>query len=178
MDLDQTTLRGILAAILSNSGTTNETYIVPKQGNWWNPQEALVQPDTWCAYQIRSNKPVTAPWAEPGIKNLVRTNRYLVNKIAIIDLQFVGPQAETLAQSVAYWPSRVDVQKEFADVQGAVMYSDMEARSSSFYQDGANNVLAWNVQVRVHWIQELFTSQGTITGATLGGTINTTPQGE
>ena len=165
MDLNQTTLRGILATILS----ADEKHIVPKQGNWWNPQEALDQPDTWCAYVIRGNRPVTAPWFEPGENG----NRALVNKLAQIDLQFVGPQAETIAQSVALWPARTDVAEALAEVQGAIMYTDMEARSSTFYQDGANNVLAWNVSIRIHWIQEMYTGQGLLKGADLGGVIET-----
>lgn len=170
MDLNQTALRGILATILS----ADQGYIVPKQGNWWNPQEAAtVRPKTWCAYVIRSNRPVTAPWFEPGLQKQVTTNRALVNKIATIDLQFVGPQAEELAQSVALWPSRTDVAREFAKVNGAILYTDMDARSASFYQDGANTVLSWNVSIKVHWVQEMFTGQGPITGATVSGTINT-----
>ena len=170
MELNQTTLRGILATILSCS----QDYVVPKQGNWWNPQEAAaVRPNTWCAYVIRSNRPVTAPWFEPGVKNQVPANRALVNKIANIDLQFVGPRAEELAQSVAYWPARADVAKEFAKAGGAILYTDMEARSSSFYQDGANNVLAWNVSIKVHWVHEMFTGQGVITGASVSGNIVT-----
>ena len=170
MELNQTTLRGILATILS----ADPEYIVPKQGNWWNPQEAAaIRPHTWCAYVIRSNRPVTAPWFEPGEIEGVPANRAFVIKIAIIDLQFVGPQAETLAQSVAYWPNRADVAEALAEVQGAIMYTDMEARSSTFYQDGANNVLAWNVSIRIHWIQEMYTGQGLLKGADLGGVIET-----
>jgi len=175
MDLNQTTLRGILAQILSNSLKVNEAYIVPKQGNWWNPQEALTKPDTWCAYVIRSNKPVTAPYFSKGESGQQPVNRAMVDKIATIDLQFVGPQAETIAQSVALWPHRVDVAAAFATVQGAVMYTDMDARSASFYQDGANNVLSWNTSIKVHWVQELDTSQGLITGADITGTIHTLP---
>ena len=170
MDLNQTTLRGILASILS----ADQEYIVPKQGNWWNPQEAAaIRPHTWCAYVIRSNRPVTAPWFEPGVNNQVPANRALVNKIATIDLQFVGPQAEELAQSVALWPARNDVATEFAKANGAILYTDMDARSASFYQDGANNVLSWNVSIKVHWVQEMYTGQGPITGADISGNIVT-----
>ena len=49
MELNQTTLRGILAAILS----VDQKYVVPKQGNWFNPQEANANIENWCAYQIR-----------------------------------------------------------------------------------------------------------------------------
>ncbi len=165
MDLNQSTLRGILAQILS----ADEAYIVPKQGNWWNPQEAASKPDTWCAYVIRSNRPVTAPYSSPTPNG----NRMCVDKIATIDLQFVGPQSETVAQSVALWPHRADVASALAEVQGAIMYTDMEARSSNFYQEGANTVLAWNTSIKVHWVQVMETSQVLITKAALEGNIKT-----
>ena len=47
MELNQTTLRGILAAVLS----VDPKYVVPKQGNWWNPQDGQRNIE-WCAYQI------------------------------------------------------------------------------------------------------------------------------
>lgn len=177
MDLNQTTLRGILAQVLSSTGNTNEAYIVPKQGNWWNPQEALIQPDTWCAYVIRSNRPVTAPYDDSITTTVngqtVKKNRMCVNRIATIDLQFVGPQAEAVAQSVALWPNRTDVAAALATVQGSIMYTDMEAKSASFYQDGANNVLSWNISIKVHWVQVLETNQTLITGADIPGNILT-----
>lgn len=147
MELNQSTLRGILAQITS----VNEKYIVPKQGNWWNPQEQIQKPDTWCAYVIRSNRPVTVPFYNEGDLSGVPQNGVATLKIANIDLQFVGPQAEEIAQNVAMWPLRADVQAEFKKVNGALMNDAMEAASSNFYQNGTNNVMAWNVSIRVQW---------------------------
>lgn len=87
-ELNHTTLRGILARILSG----DERFIVPKQGNWRNPQEADNAPDTWCAYIIRSNKPVTVPFYVQGDGG--RTNNAATQKIATIDIQAVGEQLE------------------------------------------------------------------------------------
>jgi len=164
-ELNQQTLRGILARITS----VNEKYIVPKQGNWWNPQERAAAPDTWCAYIIRSNKPRTMPFYNVSTDGM--TNGVVTEKIASIDLQFVGPQAETIAQSVALWPLRQDVADALKTVQGALLNTDMEARSSNFYQDGANNVVAWNVSIKVLWFQGIDTTQGRMPIATLNGTI-------
>ena len=167
MELNQTTLRGILAAITS----VDETYIVPKQGNWWNPQEQTVKPDTWCAYMIRSNKPRTVPFYNIGTSGTTKVNGVTTEKIATIDLQFVGPQAEEIAASVALWPLRSDVKAQFETVHGALMNDGMEAISSTFYQDGSNTVIAWNVQIKVLWYQILDTSQGTFPDTLLSGTI-------
>lgn len=168
MELNQITLRSILAAILS----VNEKYIVPKQGNWWNPQENPGNVKNWCAYAIRSNRPRTAPYYTEGTENGQPVNACAVQKIATIDLQFVGPDSETIAQSVAMWPLRSDVKAQFETVQGAIMYDDMTANSSNFYQDGNNTVTAWNVQIQVLWISILDTNQGLMPGMTLQGKIN------
>ena len=156
MELNQSSLRGILAQILS----VDQKYIVPKQGNWWNPQEQGSAPVTWCAYMIRRNRPRTVPTyvAESQLSGDV--NYVRVTKIADIDLQFVGTQAEELAQSVCLWTRRSDVQAQFATVQGAVMNCAGDALSSYFGQDGGNAVMAWNVSIQVLWESMTATTQG------------------
>lgn len=156
MELNQTTLRGILAAITSVS----QDHIVPKQGNWWNPQENAGNIENWIAYQIRSNKPKIAPFYVETEKNGSPVNSVAVQKIAIIDLQFVGPDSEDLAQNVSMWPLRSDVKEAFQTIRGAIMYTDMDAQSSTFYQDGNNTVVSWNVQIEVNWYSVLDTNQG------------------
>lgn len=162
-ELNQSTLRGILASILS----VDPKYIVPKQGNWWNPQEAE-KPDTWCAYIIRSNTPRTAPF----YVELNGQQTVCVQKIATIDLQFVGQQSEEIAQSISAWALRSDVQEQFKTVGGAILYDGLEARSVNFYQDGTNNILSWNVTIRVIWTQTINANQSVIKTIETGGQIN------
>lgn len=164
MDLNQSTLRGILAQITS----VNQANIVPKQGNWWNPQEQLVQPDTWCAYLIRTNPPRTVPFYNEGENG----NQVVTERIATIDLQFVGPQAEAIAQSVALWPLRSDVAEQFKTVNGALLNDEMDATSSIFYQSGTNTVLAWNTTIRVMWIQKMDINQARMPALQFSGDIN------
>jgi hypothetical protein len=170
MQLNQTTLRGILAQILS----VDAKYIVPKQGNWWNPQQPGANIKNWCAYRIKSNKPRTAPFyketTQPG---QTPQNSVCVLKIASIELQFVGPQSEELAQSLAMWPMRSDVKALLATVNGAVMYEDYTAIPSDFYQEGNNTVLAWNVpDVKILWYDVLNTNQQPLKTIEMGGHIN------
>lgn len=148
MELNQKTLRGILAQILS----VDEKFVVPKQGNWYNPQEKT-KIETWCAYLIKSNRAKTSPFF-CKVKN---KNCVCVVKIATIELQFVGTQSEEIAQSVSNWTLREDVKNAFQKVQGSVMYSGSEATSSVFSQEGNNTVLAWNVDFQVLWISVLET---------------------
>lgn len=167
MELNQTTLRGILAQILS----VDPKYIVPKQGNWFNPQEANANIENWVAYQIRRNRPRTTPFYEVGTNLNQKVNSVAVQKIAEIDLQFVGPRSEELANSVAMWPLRSDVKAQFQTVQGAIMNGEFDAVSSNFMQDGNNTVLAWNVSFRVLWYSILDTNQGAMPQIDFDGKI-------
>ena len=167
MELNQTTLRGILAAILSVS----ESHIVPKQGNWFNPQESDANIENWCAYQIRQNRPRTSPFYNEGKENGQAVNSVAVLKIAEIDLQFVGPQSEELANSISMWPFRADVKAQFQQVHGAVLNDEYDAISSNFMQDGNNTVMAWNTTGRVLWYSILDTTQGPMPELTLNGII-------
>ena len=167
MELNQTTLRGILAAILS----VDPKHVVPKQGNWWNPQDKEANIANWCAYQIKRNRPRTAPFYDEGNNSGQPVNGLAVLKIAEIDLQFVGPQSEELAQSVSMWPFRSDVKTEFQKGHGAIMTDEYDAISSHFHQDGANTVMAWNVTIQVLWYSILDTSQGPMPALTLEGKV-------
>ena len=171
MELNQTTLRGILAAIFN----VDQKYIVPKQGNWFNPQEANANIENWCAYQIRRNAPRTVPFYDTGTQTSGQTtskvNGVAVLKIADIDLQFVGPQSEELANSVAAWPLRTDVKTQFEQVHGAILNDEYDAVSSPFMQDGNNTVMAWNTTIRVQWYSITDTSQGPMPAITFTGKI-------
>ena len=171
MELNQTTLRGILAAVLS----VDAKYIVPKQGNWWNPQQPGANVANWCAYQIRSNRPRTVPFYNEGTQllnnNSSAVNGVAVMKIAEIDLQFVGPDSEELANSVAMWPLRSDVKAQFKTVQGAILNDEFDAISSIFAQEGNNTVMAWNTNIRVLWYSILDTNQGRFPDITLDGKV-------
>lgn len=168
MELNQKSLRGILEKIT----LVNKDFIVPKQGNWWNPQESS-KADTWCAYIIRSNTPRTVPFYT-SCEDDGRINSATVLKIATIDLQFVGLQAEEIAQSVVFWPLRSDVQEAFESVHGSIMNDRLEAVSSNFYQDGNNTVLAWNVTIKVLWYHLLATGQTLMPDVDLGGKVKRT----
>lgn len=164
--LNQQTLRGILAAITS----VNEAFIVPKQGNWWNPQESKTnKPNNWLAYSM-SHRQRTAPFyhnADDGSGNAAT-----VEMLSTIDLQFVGPASEDLAQSVALWYLRSDVKEQLASCRGALLPDPVEPTPSPFYQDGLNTVTAWNVTIRVLWFKVIETDQNQILTITTGGQIN------
>ena len=164
--LNQTTLRGILAQITS----VNSDYIVPKQGNWWNPQEiAAIKPHNWCAYSM-NHQTRTAPFYHRSDDQ--EENAAVTLMRSEISLQFVGPDSEDIAQSVALWPLRSDVQAEFKKVGGAIALEDIPVISSPFYQDGFNTVQAWNATIHVLWYKQIGTNQSKILTIGLGGHID------
>ena len=164
--LNQKNLHGILAAITSVS----KNFIVPKQGNWWNPQEANgARPNNWLAYGMQ-HKQSTLPFyhtADDG-----RTTGAAVQMESTINLQFVGPDSEDLAQSVALWYLRTDVKKEFAACGGSLLPGSADPTPSTFYQDGLNTVTAWNVSIRVLWYKVIETEQSKVLTINTGGQIN------
>lgn len=166
MQLNQTALRGILAEILS----VDEKYIVPKQGNWWNPQRMNANIATWCAYRIKSNTPRTAPFykeIENGVEAVV------VLKTAVVELQFVGVLSEELALSVGAWSLRADVKAALEDVHGSILYENLSAISSDFFQEGNNTVLAWNIpELKILWYDVTDTNQQPLSAVDMEGEVN------
>lgn len=165
--LNQQTLHGILAAITS----VNSDFIVPKQGNWWNPQEVKsgTRPNNWLAYSMRHQQR-TLPFYHTAKDG--RSNAATVEMLSTIELQFVGPASEDLAQSVALWYLRNDVKQQLAACGGTLLPDPVEPTPSNFYQDGLNTVTAWNVSIRVLWYKVIETEQQQLMTINTGGQIN------
>lgn len=165
--LNQKTLHGILAAITS----VNKSFIVPKQGNWWNPQEVGpgARPNNWLAFGMRHQQR-TLPFYHNADNG--QSTAATVEILSTIDLQFVGPDSEDLAQSVALWYLRTDVKQQLAACGGTLLPEPVEPTPSTFYQDGLNTVTAWNVSVRVLWYKLIETEQNKVLTINAGGQIN------
>jgi len=169
MALSQTTLRSILVEILS----VDERYIVPKQGNWFTPIASLYvsdRPATWIAYRIQRTRPRTMPgfWNPTGL--VEESFAVFVSELV---LQIVGTDAEVIAMSTAHWLHREDVKAAFDAEDACLMASGSNYTVTDFYQDGDNNVLAYNVRMLVEWTGSLLPTvartrlrTATITGAT------------
>ena len=148
-------LRDILAEIFfaPEVREANKRFIVPKQGNWYNPQDTSEgKPATWVAYAITSR--VTQLKAREDVE-LDEDETYervvsLLTELVYIDLQFVGASAEAFAVSVMHWPKRADVTVAFDIVSGQVRDDKIKVVASWFTQEGLNTTYAYNVQVRVY----------------------------
>jgi len=153
MELNQTSLRTILATVLS----VDPKYVVPKQGNWWNPQDQLTEPkpSTWCAYRIGAALPLTLPFYD--VDAISGEHISVEHRVATITLQFVGAQAEDLANSVGHWIHRQDVRVQLATIS-AQLYGDSSAVTvTDFSQEGNNDVLAYNTSFRLVWASRIAT---------------------
>jgi hypothetical protein len=171
MSVDNTTLQAALSTIFGISAT----YIVPKQGNWWNVQDYLsnpAKPDTWVAYRIRKGKPASIPYTIPtnDKTNLLDVVMY----ISEIDLQLVGSNAQYIAESMSHWLHRADVQAAFSALDAQLMADRFDYTVTDFFQEGENSVLAYNVRFRLQWTSSIvvYSTGGTlVTSATISGTL-------
>lgn len=168
MALSQSTLRSTLATIFS----VDPKYIVPKQGNWFNPQDMLPsaeRPLTWIAFRISRAKPAMIPVLIEDTDGK-RSVNFIVSSV---DLQIVGTRAEELSASTAHWLRRQDVLNAFELIDASLMAENFSYYVLDFYQDGGNNILSYNVSFRVIWesVIEPEDSGDPLTTANIFGTV-------
>lgn len=175
--MNQTNLRSILAEIFSADEMSPVTnVIVPKQGNWWNPQDYVPNPDkpkTWIAYLMRDGTPRSTPiyvGQEPDPDPVSPIS--MVPNISYCELQFVGDLSEQLAQSVQHWPHMPKVAGLFMEQGAQLLAQDLGKYTvSNFFQEGINDVLAYNTVFGIQWGNNLASEQDQLLSATLGGTV-------
>jgi hypothetical protein len=158
MDLTLDTLRGMLVAIFG----VDEKYVVPRQGDWFNPQDMLPtaeKPMTWLAFDIEDDTPIDLAHFQ-GDPASGAGNDSVQHRTARITLQFVGTRGHTMALTVGHWIHNQKVRDQLALVEGQLYGDSGSVRTSDFYQDGENTVKAYNVTVRVAWTSRVATGQG------------------
>ena len=168
--LNAATLRDMLAKILA----VDPSYVVPRQGTWWNPQldpSLLATPRTWCAYRIEADGPLDAPFYADEEESGDRVNLSVARRVARVALQFVGPDAEEWARGTAHWLMRQDVADQLDRVGGRLFGAPSDVSSVDFYQDGANTVIAYTVRLRVAWVSEIVADQPIVRGAQFEGEV-------
>jgi hypothetical protein len=141
------------------------TYVVPRQGNWFNVQDYMKEGykvDTWCAYKIKDSESLLLPFYDAW--NDGTGNRSMALMTSTIDVQLVGKSAEYGVLTMAHWGHRADIQ-DFLAVSGMALVADGlgDYIVSDFYQDGANKVLSFNASFDVLWYNDLLTTQQLLT---------------
>ena len=154
--ITQTTLKTILTTAFG----VDTKFIVPKQGNWWNPQDAL-NGGTFIAYIIRRTVPVALAYSQLGTdpvlippETIIKTGSENSTALVIsdVELQIVGSDAEELALSIQHWLNRSDINALF-DTYNAQLCADGlgDFTVSAFSQEGLNTTFAYNTRFRVQW---------------------------
>ena len=117
MTLTQKTLRGILAKVLS----VDEKLIIPKQGNWWNPQE-------------NANKPLIAP----SFGALIMRSAYFKQNV------------EIAKQAIDRFDNLLDY-KELEYVQNSKQTDeqDIEFKNVTFAYEGSEKNAIENISFKV-----------------------------
>ena len=172
--------QAFIRTFLSTAFNVPTGFIVPKQGNWFNPQDAEAtnfKTDTWCAYGYDGGHPYQMPYMQPTLDGSPPISTSHMR--SEIEIQLVGSQAEYMAQSIVHWPHRSDLQ--------ALLFPSGMALSgarlgnyviSNFAQDGLNSVLAYNTSIVINWLNEIQTSQTQLNVVNLPtGIVITTPSG-
>ena len=147
--ITQTTLRTILKTIFQ----VDEKYIVPKQGNWWNPQDSL-NSGTWIAYLIRNSSPTATAFMQTGTLPTGGIGSELATSYTIsdIELQIVGKDAEMIANSIQLWLTRPDIVDLFDSYHAQLCADGLgDWTASVFSQEGLNTNIAFNTRFRVQW---------------------------
>jgi hypothetical protein len=156
-------------------------FVVPKQGNWWNPQDRAKdgqKPATWCAYRIASSRGRSIPFyqiveQESPIPDLNVSTAYM---ISVIEVQLIGELAEVSAMSIAHWLNREDLKLALDNVNAQFMASGLgDYIVSNYSQDGENTVLAYNSKIMIQWASTIDTAQVILNTANLSGNVIVTP---
>ena len=151
--------------------------VVPKQGNWWSPQD-ITNSGTWVAFLLTNGNPRVLPFDQQGTAPILNVGSQISTSYVLSDitLQIVGPDAELLAMSIQHWLNRSDIVALW-DSHQAQLCGDALGRYevSSFTQDGLNGVLAYNSRFSLQWANmfdqvqnQLLTSQVITGNLTIG----------
>jgi len=161
-------------SLLSLGFGMDPTYIVPKQGNWFNVQDNMkegAKVDTWCAYKIKRTVGITNAYYD----QLSDATGNVLSKMMLstVQVQLVGSQAEFGVQSMGMWSNREDI-NNFLMISGMALQPAGlgEYVVSDFRQDGSNTVFAFNAEFDIVWLSEIITNQQLLQSINLPSGIN------
>lgn len=142
-NLRMLSLRQSLNNILFSGRKDMLRYIVPLQGNWYNPTAERDSKSTWVGYCI-DNIEYTSTAINRGTE-IIRQGK------AQVHLTFIGRDAEDIAADVVFWPYRADVVKEFEKYDGVLNNKDIRIYTSLYMQEGLASTLCYNVNLTVSY---------------------------
>lgn len=166
-NINMINLREVLARIFfGNDAEENKKYVVPLQGNWYNPSQEH-KLDNWIGYVIDSCK------TDVATANMMHDGRrYYRSCQTSIHLAFIGEDAEKMAQSVLWWTVRSDI-KDLIDkkYKGVVNNKEYEIYSSLYVEEGLNSTICWNVDVSLQHNMMLDSENPVLKHADISGNL-------
>lgn len=145
-NLRMESLRRLLCNIFFED-ESNLKYIVPLQGNWYNPVAGDSDGDTWIGYVI--------DYTNFNSAAIRQGDRIIRSGSAVIHLTFIGRQAEDMAYSTVFWPYRADIQSALKSINGVLNNRDIRVFTSLYMQEGAATTLCYNVNLTIAYNEEL-----------------------
>jgi hypothetical protein len=160
--------QSFMQTFLTTAFAVPSNFVVPRQGNWYNPQASASdghKPNTWCAYLVKKTRARALPYYELADDHV--SNQSTVPVISDIDVQLVGSEAETAAMSMMHWLNRPDLTALLVQNGMQLVGQPADIIVSAFMQDGMNNVLAYNGVFSIQWDNFVTSTAQQLTSVTL-----------
>ncbi len=162
-NLRMSSLRESLNNILFSGKKDMLKYIVPLQGNWYNPTTGFDSKNTWVGYCIDN-----IAYSSAAIN---RGTEIIRQAKAQIHLTFIGNNAEDMANDTVFWPYRADVVKEFERYDGVLNNKDFRVFTSLYMQEGLANTLCYNINLVVSYNEKKVINSPVLSKADITGEI-------
>ena len=157
-------IRTFLSKALFGESELYKQYIIPLQGNWYNPVDDNGKAATWVGFHIIH--------ISGEVRPIMVGNQIDTFCECLLHLQFIGPQALECAQSVLNWNMRSDISKMLLDMFGGHLLCDKRRiKSSPYNQDGMNNTLLYALEIKFIFNNQEKPEMPILTGAELSGNL-------
>lgn len=132
----------IAKCLFGKKWETMKQYVIPRKGNFVNPQQ-ITDTNTYAIYYIEKKKKrlVNNSDTDYNQENAVATHYATIK--STVRIQFIGKYAEEWADSLLFWDERKDVQELFCDYDSQLLLGEREIITVPFQQDGYNGEMSY-----------------------------------
>ena len=124
----------IAKCLFGNNWESMYKYVIPRKGNFVNPQQ-INNTDTYAIYYIekKSKKLVNNSDTEYYEDNAITTHYATIK--STVRIQFIGKHAEEWANSLLFWDDRKDVQALFLEYDSQLLLGERDIITVPFQKD-------------------------------------------
>ena len=132
----------IAKALFGKNWEKMKQFVIPRKGNFVNPQQ-ISATNTYAIYYIERKKKrlVNNTDTEYKEENGVVTHYATIK--STVRIQFIGAHAEEWADSLLFWDERSDVQNLFYEYDSQLLLGDRDIITVPFQQDGFNGEMSY-----------------------------------